>query len=448
MHAAAPMEAEERRRPLLQPGWIIVAMFPMFPVWWALGFGGFVYQGAAVVLLIWILGRRQIALPPSAAILSLYIGWVLLSATQLDKASRYLAFSYRFAAYLCALFVLIYVFNERRLTREWIVHKIGLFWIFCILGAYVSLAVPTFRFPVTLASLIFPQELQANEFLGAMIRPGVSQVQEYIGFSLSRPKIFFSFSNEWGGVVGLLTPFFVVGFLRSPRARRRRVGHVVAALAIVPIVLSANRGLWISLGLYVAYLAFRGVMSGDARSARPLLAVALVVLAVVVSPIGDLAESGASRKTDAREGIYREALDGAAERPILGWGGTRPSTNPESPSVGTHGQLFNIVFSHGYVGLVLYISWAMYALLLAARRSDGTSVHLSTVLVIGLVQMFFYDLLPEGIPLMAIALALCLRGRDVAGGPDQVGVRSGAPAQAETQAGSDAFTETPTEVER
>ncbi len=40
------------------------------------------------------------------------------------------------------------------------------------------------------------------------------------------------------------------------------------------------------------YLAVRGVISGDARSARPLLAVALVVLAVLVSPIGKLAESG------------------------------------------------------------------------------------------------------------------------------------------------------------
>ena len=410
--AALPEVRRPRRAPLFRPGWIVVAMFPMFPLWWALGFGGFVFQGASVVLALWILGRRRVIIPPTSGILLLYIGWVLLSATQLDKGTRYLVFAYRFSAYLCALLLLIYVFNERRVTREWIAHKIGLFWIFCIVGAYAGLLIPSFRFPVTLASMVFPKGLQSNEFFGTLIRPGTAQIQEYIGFSLSRPKTFFAFSNEWGGAVGLLTPFFVVGFLRSELARRRRIGHLAAAAAVIPIVLSANRGLWISLGIYLVYLAVRGVISGDARSARPLLAVALVVLAVLVSPIGKLAESGASRETNAREGIYREALDGARERPILGWGGTRPSKNPESPSIGTHGQFFNIVFSHGYVGLFLYFGWAFSAALLATRREDGTSQHLSTVVFIGLVQMFFYDLLPGGIPLMAIALALCLRPPD------------------------------------
>ncbi len=105
--------------------------------------------------------------PRRSGILLLYIGWVLLSATQLDKRHpRYLVFAYRFSAYLCALLLLIYVFNERRVTREWIAHKIGLFWIFCIIGAYVGLIIPSFRFPVTLASMVFPKGLQSNEFLG------------------------------------------------------------------------------------------------------------------------------------------------------------------------------------------------------------------------------------------------------------------------------------------
>jgi len=398
---------------MLKPGWIITAIFPMFPLWWLLGLGGFVYPIAGMVLIGWVLGHRRLMIPPSTGLFVLFLGWVLLSFTQLDSGPRGIVFFYRFFAYVAAVRLLIYVINERRVTREWIIRMVGIFWIMCVIGGWVGLLIPTFRMPATLASILFPRSLSQNEFLGQLIRPGVAQLQVFLGFPLPRPKTFFGYTNDWGGNLGLLTPFFVVAFLRTKNLRRRRIGKIMLVVAVPPIVISVNRGLWISIALYVVYLAVRGLMAGRAKQAGAGLVLGAIVLGIVVSPLGSIVQSRLeSTDADTREGIYQEAIDGAFERPILGWGGPRPSSNPESPAIGTHGHIFLLIFSHGFVGAALFCAWLLAAVVLAARRDDLDSVHLSAVLVIGVVQMLFYNLLPVSIPLMALALGLCLRGPD------------------------------------
>ena len=70
------------------------------------------------------------------------------------------------------------------------------------------------------------------------------------------------------------------------------------------------------------------------------------------------------------------------------------------------------MFSHGLVGLGLYVGWLITALYHANRRHDSVSIMLSSVLYIGVLQMFFYNMFSGSLPIMLVALGLVARPDD------------------------------------
>ena len=136
-----------------------------------------------------------------------------------------------------------------------------------------------------------------------------------------------------------------------------------------------------------------------------------VAIMLVVTPIGSivggrLSESDAGAPAPAsmpRHGPERSSS------PILGWGGPRPSINPFSPSIGTHGHVWFAMFSHGFVGLGLYVSWMVWAMYRAVHRHDPVSIALASVVFVAALQMFFYNMFPAPLPIVLIAIGLLFR---------------------------------------
>jgi polysaccharide biosynthesis protein PslJ len=399
------------RPPLLKPGWIVFALFALNPVWWVMGIGGFVWSMAALPLLIWLLLRKHIVRPPAVALYAIYVGWAALSMVRLDKYTRFLTAGLRLAAYATALMLAYYVYNERRVSRATFVRWIAAFWVAAIAGGYLGLLFPNGRLNMTPASMLLPGAIANNDFIGNLVRPRFAQVQMFLGFPIARPSALFGFTNEWGGNVGLLTPFFVAATLYSDNPRHRRWGVIGLVAALPPMLLSVNRGLWLSMAVILAIVALRSFVLGRTAPLKFFGAAFVVIIGVlVITPIGSLVSGRLSQSdASARAGIYREAWQGALQSPILGWGGPRPSENPFSPAVGTHGHLWFAMFSHGFVGLGLYIAWMVWAMVSARGRRDPVSVMLATVVFVGFVQMFFYKMLPVSIAIILVAIGLLFR---------------------------------------
>ena len=63
-----------------------------------------------------------------------------------------------------------------------------------------------------------------------------------------------------------------------------------------------------------------------------------------------------SRTNVGRQTIYREAFDGAVNSPVFGHGAPQPSGTVDV-SVGTQGQVWNVMFSYGFVALAFFLGW-------------------------------------------------------------------------------------------
>jgi len=394
-----------------RPGWIVFALFTLYPVWWFLGIGQFVWAMAALPLAAWALRQRRFRRPPAVFLFGLYIAWATFTIVRLDSGGRLLLFGLRYGVYLTSLGLAYYVYNERRVRRETFVNWIALLWVWAIIGGYVGLLVPNGRLNVTAASLLLPRSLADNNFVGVLVRPRFAQVRNYFGVDLPRPSTLWAYTNEWGGNVGLLTPFFLAATLFSPSPRMRRLGVIGLIVGTPPMILSMNRGLWISVGAILVVVAVRSFLAGRTAPLKGLaIAIIALVGVIVLTPLGTVV-TGRLGDSDAgaRSRIYAEAWEGAQKSPLLGWGGPRPSVDPLAPAIGTHGHLWYAMFSHGLVGAFLYVAFLIWAVFLVTRRRDPISIMLASVVVVGALQMFFYNMFSGSLPLILVALGLCFR---------------------------------------
>jgi O-antigen ligase len=181
---------------------------------------------------------------------------------------------------------------------------------------------------------------------------------------------------------------------------------------MVPLAVALNRGSWLTLAAGVAYGVLR--WSWVRRDLRPLLVLlvaALVgaALAVQTGLLDSAVDQLATRSEDSNEtraGLYIETITTLQDSPLIGFGSTRPSVeNPNGPPLGTHGQLWAVLFAHGFVGAACYVGFFVYALLRA--RSAHPVQHWAQVsLVIGLLQLPIYGHLPHQLLIMVGAAVM------------------------------------------
>lgn len=410
--------ADAPRRPfeltgILHPGlpFYVVALLPVF---WALGLGFFTFAIAAAPMGLGLLLMKPIRVPRGFGLWLLFVGWMLISALMLEPTvNRYLSFMVRASVYLGATIIFLYVYNvpQKYLPTGRILRVLGFLFLFvAIIGGYLGLVLGEVRLD-TPVSQILPRSMLQNSFVNNVVRPPFAQQQDFLGFPINRPAMPFSFTNDWGAT---LAPVTFAAVAAAGRVRRvRGLLPFLAVLALIPMAVSANRGLWITLVLAVIYLAARRASAGQL-----VLAIRLVIVLVfagsliLVSPLGEIVGGRAtsSHSIDARGDIYSDVLERVPESPILGFGAPIANPDPNRPAIGTHGMLWTSLFSQGIPGAIFYVGFWI-GMTVRTGRNIRNQEHLLLHLAVAtsLPTLLFYDHIPAALPIMMICAAVILR---------------------------------------
>jgi hypothetical protein len=181
--------------------------------------------------------------------------------------------------------------------------------------------------------------------------------------------------------------------------------------------------MFLSLGVAAAYLLLRALLAHWWRVAALVVASAVVGVTLFnVLPVSErlavrLDENAAATSNDSRLSLYEQSLAAVASSPLLGHGGPVQGADAREPDVGTQGQLWMVLVSHGPFAAA---SWVVFFGVMYARgrkRGDPLGVAGCTTLVVGTVQLLFYGMVPYGLPLLMVAAAVAARGPDPEGSP-------------------------------
>lgn len=443
------LAARERNQPIGSlPLWPLFALLVLYPVWWALGLTAFVFILLAVPMALALARRRPLRLPPGFALWALFLAWVAAGVLVVNTdvpgtlpvggAGRYLSYGLRLGNYLAVTVVLLYAGNltERELPRARLIRWLGALFCVTVLGGVVGTLFPTLSFTSPVAGLM-PATLRDNEFVGRLVTPSVAQVQEVLGYSSPRPSAPFEYTNAWGNNFSLLLLWFAVGWLVTATPRRRMAAVLILVVSVVPVVYSLNRGLWAGLGLSTLYVAARLAARGRLGAlAGVAVAVAVVGTLVVASPLGTLVSErlATPHSNTVRESLSQASFEGALRSPIIGWGSSRATVGSErslaigktadcpqcgNRVIGSQGQLWQILFAHGFVGAALYIGFFAQAIWRYRRDHSVIGIAGGLGITLPLFYMLIYSALTSPLCVYLLSMALLWRNDLVRCGVDE-----------------------------
>lgn len=421
LRATRPFVAVSRRRRtrLLGPSWPVAGATAGAPLWWAFGLGPFAWIAAALPLALQLRQRNRLVAPRGFGIWLLFLGWVAVSGLQLEAASQAMGFAYRLLIYASSGVLLLYAYNAPRhvLPDRLFLDLAATLWFSLVAFGLVALVVPDLAFR-TPAERLLPAALSSHPFVHALVHADLAQTHVFLGFPVPRPSAPFTYTNEWGSMYALLAPLVWCWFIHEPPGDRRRIAAVLAMASVVPVVVSLNRGLWLSLAVAVVYTAAQLTRRRQARLARRLVVgVVLCASVLAVTPLGTLAldrlETGHS--DSGRISLITQSTDSALDAPVLGHGSTRDQSDGTGPDVGTHGQLWLVAVSHGLPGTALFLGFLLMVFLRSGRRSlPSVAFWAHVTVMLAVVQLPFYALLPAQLPMVFLSAGVALRTeRDV-----------------------------------
>ena len=428
----------------VRAGWPVVALCALYPLWWALGLGVLIFALAAVPMGA-ILVRRlvtgvRLRVPPGFGWWVLFLAAVAISASAIDATAvgtvergsegRVTAVAFRLGMYLALTVLLLYVGNLPLATvpQAVLVRLLGGLFVMTVAGGLLGVAAGAFEFTSPVERLL-PHHVRAEGFVRSLVHPSAAQLMDVLGHTSARPAAPWGYTNTWGNNLCLLVGWFVVACWPLARTPLTKLfGGIVLAVAVVPVVHSLNRGLWIGLGVTVGYVALR-LARRRGRWALGLLVAAFAVVALVgATPLGDTVgqrlEYG--RSTAVRVFLVDRALSGLAQSPVIGFGSTRDTAggrtsiavgeSPDCPrcgnfTVGGNGQLWQLLFAHGVVGTVGYLGFLGYGLWRFRRDDTAIGIAGSAALVASFVAMLWYNSLVTPLAFIFLGYALLWRNR-------------------------------------
>ena len=422
----------------LTPGWPLAALFMAYPLWWVLGLGELAGLVAAGIMLVELVRRQRILAPRGFGSWLLFLCWMVAGVAVMQvnapgtvpghSNNRYAVWGFRVVWFLAATIVLLYVGNLRRdLSTLRVTRMLSWMFVVVVAGGFLGTLVPHLDFP-SLLELVLPSGVRSIPFLETQIHPQVAQVGGVLGYESGRPSAPFAYANEWGLNFAVFLPFFVSAWCRRDAGWRRIAAPFVLMAAVVPVVFSLNRGLWLSLCVMAAFLAIRSALTGKVRLIVALMVgMAVVGGIVVVSPLGTRIQTRFEmpNSNEGRTELDTLAVTSTANRsPVIGFGSTRnvqgtftsiaggatakcPTCSP--PAVGTQGLLWLVTFSTGLVGVVLFLLFFLRIFLGNLRLRSPAATMSLTVLVAFFVTLPVYDFSGPAIFGVMVAVALLWR---------------------------------------
>lgn len=412
-HGAGASESEVPHRWLptraTWPLWFITAGMP---VAFLLGFHGLAFPLVSVVLGARIIRHPRTVIPWAAVPLAIFVMWAALSISVVPPHS-WLMFLYRYLLFFGALVIMIWVANidRKTLPTSQVIDWMAWLWITTIAFGYLAQLLPKLNMP-SLTTLAFGPAAKID-FINRITQWHLADHDEFLTTSFTRPAAPWAATNSWGAAIGMLTPFFVQSWLIDVPTKRRRIGLVLLALSALPILYSANRGMWLALILGFVYFTARRAMRGRWSAVIVLLAgIAIMAVALVATPAGTMVQSrldGSTASNTTREYLYTDAWAGAKKSPLIGNGVPKHTQySKHSPPVGTHGLIWYLMFIHGFPGLFLLLGWMALEVVVSAQLRTPQSWGPHLCLVISLIEVPYYGLQPH-IMLTAIAAGLIAR---------------------------------------
>lgn len=397
------------------PAWPVLVAFAGFPVWWFVGLGDMAWPLFAAIMVYALSSLRKVKAPRGLGIWLLYMLWMLCSLIEIDEPVRIIGFIYRYALYMAATVVFIYVYNARRsLSERRIFGILTVFWAIVVIGGYAGLMFPVLEIKTALA-YILPSALLENSYVHDMAFRQLAQFNPdpnaYV-IAAARPSAPFLYANGWGNVYSLLTPV-AIAYAAMVR-HERKFWLIVLALPVsfIPAFLTLNRGMFLGLGIALVYVAIRAALHGHGRILLTAVGIAAVAgITVTVLPVQERLQERTSRveSIDDRGNLYLETFDRTLESPVFGHGAPRPSEREGQPSAGTQGQVWNVLFSHGFVGLGVFLSWFVWLFIKTFRRRDMVGLVCNTLILVSFIEVFYYGILGAGLVVVMVAGALALR---------------------------------------
>lgn len=387
-----------------------VALFGFYPVWWAMGLGELVWPAFGGLIAISLLQSRSIAIPRYASLWMAFLVVVAASGLMLEDQPDIFSWLIRFSQYITAGLVLVYILSNRQTTpAQLVVRSMTCLFIASVAGGYIGLVVGEFSFRSPLA-YVLPGGFLANSFVFDVAHPGFADIERFLGtFAVVRPKAPFTYTNTWGAAMGVLFPFALLD-ARTGFGVPKNVARVALVAGALPIAMSLNQGLWISIVAGIGYAALRSAGRGDGRGVlQIILAVVVAGVLIAATPLsqafqGDLQNPDA---TSTRAALYESTLQELPKSPIIGFGGPR-QINDGGPPAGTHGQFWIVIFSHGAAGALTYFGFLGALLWQTRRYRTPVGLWTHTVIVISFVQAPFYGHVPQQLCIIMAAAAIAL----------------------------------------
>lgn len=415
---------QEPRRPapdraISGNGLLVAVVLAGYPVAWAIGLGPAVFPVAAVFMALWLARHRPLLIPPGTIILVLFLVLVLASIVQVESPGRFGTWVLRTSWYASAVICWLFLARQTSVSaRRLILYALLAAWAITVFGGLAAMIVPELSWPTPL-SFALPDIIAQDEYIRDLIQPRLAEIQTFHSdIRLDRPAAPYAYTNAWGSSMALLTPFALAA-LGEPRLRLPRWPvAVVLLIGLIPFAASLNRGAWLTLGLGLVYgIARYAAVTGNLKPMVRLVAIGTLVLMVAAgtglldTAMGQLAtRTGDSNET--RSGLYLETMEHSIRSPFIGYGTPRPNpSNPSGPPLGTHGQLWAVMFAHGYVAVALYVGFFLLAFL-RARSRDPVQHWAKVSLGIGLLQIPIYGHLPTQLFVMITAAAVAAWPRD------------------------------------
>jgi hypothetical protein len=440
---ALPEPAHHRAgRDLSLPAWPVTAILLGYPLWWALGLGVLIFPLTAVPMLFMLIRRRAagrpLRLPPGFAWWAIFLIAAVVSIAALGAdpahtvieraAGRLPAVLYKLSMYGSLTVLLLYAGNltERELPRRRLVRLLAAMFVLTVLGGLLGMVAGTFEFTSPVEWLL-PHGIRSKGFVRSLVHPYAAQIMDIVGGEKPRPAAPWGYTNTWGNNFCLLVPWLLVAATATASRGRRNLAWICLLVSVVPAVVSLNRGLWIGLGVIVAYASIRYVLAGKLWILGALaLATAAISVTLATTPLGGTVQARLDngKSNGVRSFLIERAMNGFAESPVIGYGGTRNTlggrnsiTVGESAecercgnfTIGGNGQLWQLLYAHGAVGTAGYLGFFAYGLWRFRRDRSPVGVAGSAALVSSFSAMLWYNSLVTPLAFMVLAYALLWR---------------------------------------
>lgn len=394
-------------------GWPLWCVVGGYPIAWILGLRLVVWPLVAVLLVFWMLrnSSTNLVVPRCVVVWVAFVGWTLISVLTVHSANRLMAWGYRESLYLTALVVLVFCVNvtPREVPTWRFARAFAQLFTWTVLLGTLGLLMPDLNL-TTPTELVLPQSLSHIDFIATQVQANMGVTATAI--DAVRPAAPYGYTNEWGAALGMLWPLamYSTSYVRTRRARLWL--RLMLAFSIVPVIISVNRGLWVSLIVALAVVVIRAGISRHVRTTITAFVVAAGAAAVILlTPLSDVISNRLGHENlSTRETLASGAVELTRQSPLFGYGApqTVSVANSNDVAVGTHGQIYTLLVSHGIPGAVFYIAFFLAALYVT-RKVSGPAVWAWAAIVVCLVQLPFYNSIPVPLVLAMMATACCLR---------------------------------------